>query len=134
MQLINNPDKTKTPLYKIARIIYAETYAVSLRAVEALAAMIYNNMKATNRTLDMLINDSDLFESLNEKSKHHWALSVDARCRGFQMCLRTVIRMVHGNCPDTCFGAVRFHRDEFLPDWAIARGYIADIDGLLFYL
>ncbi|MBQ0013563.1 MAG: hypothetical protein KBS86_03280 [Proteobacteria bacterium] len=134
MQLINNPDITKMCVYKIARIIYAETYAKSLRVVEALASMIYNNLQTTQRTLDMLITDSNLFESLNKQSEHHWALSVDARNRGFQMCLRTVNRMLNGNLRDTCFGAMRFHRDEMLPDWAVARGYIADIDGLLFYL
>lgn len=132
MHVINNPDARKINLYKIARIVYAETYAVSLRVVEALSSMINNNLK--NCSLDDLVHNTDLFESLNPKSEHHWALFVDARNRGFQMCLRTVNRMINGNLPDACFGATKFHRDEFLPDWAIARGYIADIDGLLFYL
>ena len=54
--------------------------------------------------------------------------------RALQMCVRVVARMMHGSLPDRCFGAIRFHHTDEMPDWATSRGYIADVDGLLFYL
>lgn len=40
--VIENPDNTQSVLYKLARIVFAETMATSLRKVEAMASMIYN--------------------------------------------------------------------------------------------
>ncbi len=134
LQLIHNPDERQIIIYKLARIIYAETYAKTLRVVEALASMIQNYVNANACTYENIINDLNLFECLDENSEHHSALSVDASSRGFEMCVRVVRRMINGGLPDMCFGATRFHRTELFPTWSIARGYIADIDGLLFYL
>ncbi len=134
LEVITNPDNSKKLLYKLARIVYAETSAKSLRVVEALVSMIQNYMNTYSCDLESMVSNSELFDSLNPKSSHYQALSVDANCRSFEMCLRIVTRMIHGNLPDMCFGATRFHREGMMPDWATARGYIADIDGLLFYL
>ena len=134
LQLIHNPDERQIIIYKLARIIYAETYGKTLRVVEALASMIQNYVNANACEYENIINDSNFFECLDEKSEHHSALNVDASSRPFEMCVRVVRRMINGGLPDMCFGATRFHRTELLPKWSIARGYIADIDGLLFYL
>ena len=133
MELINNPDESQMDTYKIARVVYAETYMPTLASVEALTSMINNIAKQSNRNAIDVAMDKNIFESLNENSSRHKHLSVEANNRAFQMCVRVVNRMMHGNLPDCCFGAVRFHRADEMPEWAIARGYIADVDGLLFY-
>ena len=50
------------------------------------------------------------------------------------MCLRVVQKMMHGNLSDCVFGATKFHHSDIIPQWAIARGYIAEFDDVLFYL
>ena len=134
LELFKNPDETKIILYKIARVVYAETLATSLPVTEALCAMISNLHCQLNKSFLEIISDKNLFESLDTESIRHQYLAVNASQKDFQMCVRVVSRMMNGNLPDSCFGATRFHRADVLPDWAVARGYIADIDGLLFYL
>ena len=133
LALINNPDESQIIIYKIARVIYAETYLPTLASVEALASMIKNITKQSNCGVADVIDDSDMFNSLKPESPRHKYLSVDAKTKAFQMCLRVVKRMMFGDLPDSCSGATRFHRADEIPDWAVARGYIADVDGLLFY-
>ncbi len=134
LQLIKNPDETKKLSYQIARVVYAETSASSLPAVEAMVSMIKNASRATGVNIAQIISDTDMFESLNDTSMRHEMLSVPPSDRGFQMCLRVVSRMLAGGLPDMCRGATRFHHGDILPDWARTRGYILDIDELLFYL
>lgn len=119
--------------YAIARVVYAETLAKSLRVVEALTSMISNVAKRDNRNIKDVIQDKTLFESLNCESNRHEFLDIDASRHDFQMCVRVAQTMLHGHLPDMCNHATRFHRDENLPAWAVARGYIADLDGILFY-
>ena len=133
LELIHNPDESQIDTYKIARVVYAETYTPTLASVEALTSMINNIACQSNRNAIDVAMDENIFDVLKENSPRHKYLSVDANNRAFQMCVRVVNRMMHGNLPDSCFGAVRFHRADEMPDWAVARGYIADIDGLLFY-
>ena len=134
LQLIKNHDEKKAIVYKISRIIYAETKANSLLVVEALASMICNLHIATMQRYEDIINDKELFESLSKNSNRHALLSIDSNNRAFQMCVRVVQRMLNDDLEDKCCGAIRFHRSEKLPDWSLDKGYIADIDGLLFYL
>ena len=133
MEIIEAHDETMTLAYAIARIVYAETLATSLRVVESLISMIANASRARNESIAKIISDKTLFESLNTESIRHEYINVDATRRDFQMCLRVALRMLHGNLPDMCRGATKFHRTELLPKWAIARGYIMDTDGILFY-
>lgn len=134
LTLIKNTDMGCGLAYKVARVVYAETCASSLPVVEALTSMIANLSSASGREISSLISDSDLFESLHPESTNHENLYVSVETKAFQMCLRVAQRMLRGTLGDKCFGAIKFHRTEQLPQWAIARGYIADIDGLLFYL
>ena len=133
LNLITAHSETMSLAYNIARVVYAETNAQSLRVVEALTSMISNRAKKNNISIRDVISDSVMFESLNDDSVRHAYLNVDSNRHDFQMCVRVAIRMLHGNLPDMCRGATMFHRTELLPSWAIARGYIADIDGILFY-
>lgn len=133
LEIIKANDETMTLAYAIARIVYAETLAKSLRVVEAMTSMIANAAREKNQSIAKIISDKNIFESLNEKSIRHESLHTDISRRDFQMCLRTAIRMLHGNLPDTCNHATIFHRYDMMPEWSMSRGYVADIDGILFY-
>ena len=134
LTLVKNPDESKIVLYKLSRIIYAETLCSSLLVVEALVSMISNLCTVSNQELSDIIKDKTIFESLNKESDRNKYLMVDTEQREFKICFRVVQKMMNGNLPDMCFGATKFHHSNVLPDWAKSRGYIADIDGLLFYL
>lgn len=134
LKIIENPDNTKTVLYKLARIVYAETLATSLQITEAMSSMIYNIHIKYNKSFEDIANDSNLFESLKQSSSRHEYLDVSATDRKFQMCLRVVQKMVQGNLRDSVFGATNFHHTDVMPQWAISRGYIAEFDNVLFYL
>ena len=129
----NNDDSQRVP-YKIARIIYAETSGHSLPVVEAMAAMIYNIHMKFDKSFEDIANDNMIFDVLNKNSSRHEYLNVPANDRKFQMCLRVVQKMIRGNLKDSVFGATKFHHEKELPQWAMSRGYIAEIDDMLFYL
>ena len=134
MKVINNPDESQVAVYNAARVIYAETYPTTLPVVEAMASMIRNNMVQCERSLDDVVSDKNIFSVLNKISSRHKYLNADAENnRALQMCVRVVERMIRGGLSDKCFGATRFHHVDEMPDWATSRGYIADIDGVLFY-
>ena len=124
---------TRNTRNAVARIVYAETLATSLRVVEALTSMISNATKNNYHDIAKMLRDKNIFESINIESQRHKYLCVDTSRRDFQMCLRVAIRMLHGNLGDACNHATMFHRAELMPQWAIARGYVADIEGILFY-
>ena len=135
LEVIQNPDESQIAIYRAARVIFAETYPTTLASVEAMASMIKNIMDKSGQQLIDIVSDKNLFDSLNENSPRHQYINMDIKDnRALQMCVRVVERMIRGGLPDTCFGATRFHRTDEMPDWATSRGYIADVDGLLFYL
>lgn len=134
MTLIKNTDMSVTQAYKIARVVYAQTGATSLLGVEALTAMIKNLSDKSGRSIENIITDKDIFDVLNENSPNHYRINVPANNHAFQMCVRVASRMLAGGLTDMTFGATKFHHADTIPQWAIARGYIADIDGMLFYL
>lgn len=134
LTLIKNSDELKYAQYKIARVVFAQTHAVSLRLVEAMTSLIANNAKSSGRKFESVASDEKLFDVLNDSSPDKNLLFVDESNRGFQMCLRAAWRMLHGTLSDSCYGATRFHRADVIPSWATSLGYIADIDGFLFYL
>lgn len=134
LNLITNNDDTKIVQYKLARIVYAETNAESLSLVEAFTSMIYNIHIKYDKSFEDIANDENIFDVLNEKSKRHEYLNVPVIDRKFQMCLRVVQTMMHGNLRDYVFGATKFHHADVIPGWATSRGYIAEYADILFYL
>lgn len=135
LTIINNPDESQIAIYKAARVVYAEIFPTTLPSVEALVSMIGNIMARTGRDLTDVVSDKNIFGCLDEHSPRHEYINADIKNnRALQMCVRVVARMMHGSLPDRCFGAIRFHHTDEMPDWATSRGYIADVDGLLFYL
>jgi hypothetical protein len=133
MTLIKNSDKSACLSYKIARVVYGHTNGISLPLVEAFTSMIKNISVATGISIENLIQDSKIFSVLNPDDKNHSRTNIPADNRAFQMCVRTAQRMLSGGLGDCCFGATRLHYADYIPDWARALGYIADIDGVLFY-
>lgn len=134
LSIIHNTDTSAGLAYKIARVVYAESGAQSLNGVEALTSMIKNMSDKTGVCIAHLISDEAVFNSLSKKSARHSRLYVSPNDNAFQMCLRVAKRMLSGGLPDCCYGATAFHHSEIIPQWARARGYIADIDEMLFYL
>lgn len=134
LNLFQNTDTDVIVSYKLSRIVFAETGAVSLQIVKAFASMIYNIHIKYQKSFESIAKDSDIFECLNHKSKNHELLNVDANDRKFQMCLRVVKTMMHGNLKDTVFGATKFHHANIIPQWAMSRGYISECEDILFYL
>lgn len=134
LTLIKNPDESKIVLYKIARIIYAETGMSSLGTVEALASMIANICTKEKRDFENIAKDKNIFDSLNKNSVRHKDLQINADDKNFKICLRATQKMLNGLLPDSANGAVRFHHTDCMPDWAVSKGYITEIDNLLFYL
>ncbi len=134
LSLIHNTDTSACPAYRVARIVYAQTGAKSLNLVEAFTSMIKNISNASGIAIEKIISDKNIFDVLLDSSPRHTRLQVFPTDCGFQMCLRVAQRMLHGGLPDCCYGATKFHYSDEMPEWARARGYIADIDGILFYL
>ncbi len=134
LTVITNDDPSRGVIYKLARVLYAETGGTSLFDVEALGAMVANLHAASGRSFEDIAGDIDLFESLDPASARHEFLNVDINSRAFEMCLRVVGTMMRGHLGDCVRGATRFHRSEMLPSWAINRGYILDTGQLTFYL
>ena len=143
LQLFENDDDARITLYRFARILYAESGASSLAAVEALASMA-NNLRKKRRLSGEathslgegwsdIVNDDKIFESLVRDSTRQQDLFVDSGRLDFQMCLRTARRAISGILPDTVMGATRFHHSTELPEWATGEGYISEIDELFFY-
>lgn len=133
LTLIKNTDTSAQLAHKIARTTYAETGASSLLAVEAMTSMIKNLSDRTGIAIEQIVQDRTLFESLTAKSPKHMRLFVSSDNRAFQMCVRVAHRMLKGALRDCCNGAIRFHHADIIPDWATSRGYVADIDNILFY-
>lgn len=133
LTVITNPDETSKDKYEIARTIYAETGATSLRVVEAFAAMIANAAAKCGTSAIDVVRDPAIFDARYASSPRHARWHVSAASPAFQMCLRVAHKMLNGTLGDVCAGATRFHHDDELPDWAMALGYVADIDGILFY-
>lgn len=133
LQLISNPDDRSKEKYEIARAIYAETGATSLRLVEAFASMIYNAAMVNNCAPIDVVRDCKKFQSRDIASPLHVRWNVSANSPAFQMCLRVTQKMLNGTLGDLCCGATRFHHDNNIPAWATSLGYVADIDGVLFY-
>ncbi|MBR4891574.1 MAG: hypothetical protein IKZ34_00115 [Alphaproteobacteria bacterium] len=130
LKLIKNTDMFTTLSYQVARVVYEQAGAVSLNVVEALTSMIQNLSNKTGVDISCILSDKTLFSDENKIAKTEDCVN----SRKFQMCVRVASRMLAGGLPDCCHGATRFHHASYIPDWAIARGYIDDVDGLLFYL
>ena len=60
LQLIKRPNDAQSIPYKIARAVYAETNAKTLRVVEALTSMIKNNAVSTGNNIEDIISNNNV--------------------------------------------------------------------------
>ena len=132
--LIKSNDATATLAYRIARTVYAQSGAKSLLGVQALTSMIKNISDKSGRQISDIVCDEKIFPVLSSAHPNHERLKDNADTRAMQMCVRVATRMLKGVLDDYCYGATIFHPSDTLPSWATCRGYIADIDDMLFYL
>ncbi len=135
LTLIKNTDASgvESLSYRVARVVYAQTGGISLPLIEAFTSMIKNIAMASSQNVSDIISDSNIFPVLDEADINHSRMYVSSNDKRFQMCQRTAHRMLSGGMPDCCYGATKYHFANVIPDWATSRGYIADIDGVLFY-
>ena len=144
MQLNQSSDNDVT--VRMARTVFLETNGgASLSAVEAIASMIGNIHAATGRDFESIANDEKIFKSatcLGEAKTDQQHVSakrsedgsaINENSSAFQMCLRTVRRMMRGLLSDTAHGATRFHHADDMPEWATGIGYVCEVDGMMFY-
>ena len=107
----------------LALTLHAEPVSRSVRALEALAALIMNRVAAQAQP---------------------WGKGVEGVCRApFQfprwalrrlaICRRIAARAVSGVLADPTNGATHYHGDDAQPSWAMTQVPIAEIGGLLFY-
>ncbi|MDR0319123.1 MAG: cell wall hydrolase [Rickettsiales bacterium] len=132
LTVIENTDLPRRALFRMARLIYAETRAASLAEIEALASMVANLVRA-GRSLEDMAEDKRLFECLNKSSARHADLLLRHDSAAMQICVRTLARALTGVLADQTRGAARFHRAENLPDWATGVGSVCEIGNLHFY-
>ena len=59
-KLVENPDDIHAVVYKIARVVYAQTHAASLRLVEAMTSMIANAALQSGRTVSEIVSDEKM--------------------------------------------------------------------------
>ena len=127
LELVDAANEFTSLANVVADTVYAETGAKSLRVVEAMCSMIYNAADQKAENIKRVISDSKLFTHIKPDSV------IDITSRGYQMCMRVARQMLRGNLSDKCNHATKFHHADKIPDWAVARGYVADIDDILFY-
>ena len=96
--------------------------------------MIANAARAADCRAVDIVRNAQIFTSRDKASPNNHLWGVFADNAGFQMCLRVAQKMLNGGLGDLCCGATRFHNDTCIPEWAMSRGYISEVDGLLFYL
>lgn len=122
----------------LALTLWGEAAGRPVRAIEALAALVMNRVRA---------------------GVPHWGLGVAGVCRApFQfacwnrnhprhgllweippgdgalaICRRVAARAVAGGLPDPTGGATHYHDAAVLPGWALGRPAAAEIGGFCFY-
>jgi hypothetical protein len=148
-----SPTADRAAAELLARILYAEVAHRGLRAVEALAAL------AANRARAALASEAARERFAAGEMARSQARMLIAICRApFQfpvrhprharharftdptegdpalaMCRRVALRAVGGALPDATGGALLWHDEVRLPDWALGRLPVAEIGGLVFY-
>ena len=142
----------------LARILHAEASHRGLRAVEALAALALNRRRAAleggeaarmrfaggaplgtpDRMLIAVCRAPFQFPVRHPRHPRHALFAVPpggdaAAAAPMEMCRRVAARAASGMLPDPTGGALLWHDDARLPDWALGRVPLAEAGGLAFY-
>jgi hypothetical protein len=137
----------------LARILWAEAGMRSVRAIEALAALVANRaaLAASGPAARLRFAPSAavpagraallaavcrapfLFACGNPRHPHHGLLATATEAPVLEVCRRIAARAASGALPDPTGGATHWHDMGELPRWALGEVPVAEIGGLVFY-
>ena len=126
----------------LARTLHAETDALPVRAVEALAALVMNRVRAAaapdgprhwGQGIAGVCRAPFQFPCWNRNDPLHARLFFTGESPALDACRRVAARAAAGTLRDATGGATHWHPAERLPAWAVGRVATAEIGGLVFY-
>jgi spore germination cell wall hydrolase CwlJ-like protein len=137
------PARPDTTAEILALTLWGEAADRSVRAMEALAALVVNRARQAaipggpahwGRGIAGVCRAPFQFPCWNRNHPRHAALrEVPPGDGALAICRRIAARAVGGSLPDPTGGATHFHDAAALPSWALGRAAVAEIGGLCFY-
>ncbi|MBC9210049.1 cell wall hydrolase [Roseomonas aerophila] len=130
------------PLEVFALTLWAEAGTRSVRAIEALAAVVMNRVRRAEageaarwgRGVAGVCRAPFQYSCWNSRHPRHLLLlAPPAADPALAMCRRIAARALAGLLADPTRGATHHHAEEELPGWAVARTPCAELGGFLFY-
>lgn len=122
----------------LALTLWGEAADRPVRAIEALAALVMNRMRAGvphwGNGVVGVCRAPFQFPCWNRNHPRHARLrEIPAGDAALAICRRIAARALAGALPDPTGGATFFHDALALPGWALGRPAAAEIGGLCFY-
>jgi spore germination cell wall hydrolase CwlJ-like protein len=122
----------------LALTLWGEAAGRPVRAIEALAALVMNRVRAGRphwgRGVAGVCRAPFQFPCWNRNHPRHALLrEIPPGDGALAICRRVAARAVAGSLPDPTGGATHFHDASALPGWAIGRPASAEIGGFCFY-
>lgn len=122
----------------LALTLWGEAADRPVRAIEALAALVMNRVRAGlphwGQGVAGVCRAPFQFACWNRNHPRHARLrEIPPGDPVFAICRRVAARALSGTLPDPTGGATHYHAAEAIPGWAIGRPAVAEIGGLCFY-
>lgn len=122
----------------LALTLWGEAAGRPVRAIEALAALVMNRVRAQVPHWGLgvagVCRAPFQFPCWNRNHPRHAALrEVPPGDAALAICRRIAARALAGALPDPTGGATHVHDAAVLPGWALGRPAAAEIGGLCFY-
>ncbi|MBO1075760.1 cell wall hydrolase [Roseomonas marmotae] len=130
------------PVDILALTLWAEAGTRSVRAIEALAAVVMNRVRRAEqgeaarwgRGVAGVCRAPFQYSCWNPRHPRHLLMmAAPAGAPALAMCRRIAVRAMAGLLSDPTSGATHHHGEEELPAWAVARTPCAELGGFLFY-
>lgn len=133
-----NARPTEAEAEILALTLWGEAAGRPVRAIEALAALVMNRVRAGvphwGQGVAGVCRAPFQFPCWNRNHPRHAALrEVPAGDAALAICRRIAARALAGGLPDPTGGATHVHDAAVLPAWALGRPAAAEIGGLCFY-
>lgn len=122
----------------LALTLWGEAAGRPVRAIEALAALVMNRVRAGvpqwGQGVAAVCRAPFQFSCWNRNHPRHAALrGIPPGDAALAICRRVAARAMAGELPDPTGGATHVHDAVALPGWALGRPAAAEIGGLCFY-
>ncbi len=122
----------------LALTLWGEAADRPVRAIEALAALVMNRVRAGvphwGQGVAGVCRAPFQFPCWNRNHPRHAALrEIPPGDAALAICRRIAARAMAGGLPDPTAGATHVHDAAALPGWALGRPATAEIGGLCFY-